>query len=347
MYTVKLFRFIVLMAAASMLVASCGKPTDAEVIEVNPDEGSGGYKIETIFQTTGFAQDVVKKDNLLYVAQGEAGLLILDVTDPLEPQTVSVTTEGVRGYSSKVIVDENVAYLAAGTYGITLVDVENPYETSATGWYLEVVQPSRNLYVMDNYLFTAISEKGVQIVFVEKPNQSLPDVRANLSTTGFAYSIVASPDTSKLLVACGELGLSIFDISDFQGGYGDYPLISETDTPGYAEDVVVSPTESLAYMACGIEGLQIIDYSDTTNIRIVGSLDEGGYAKELKYDDNKIFMTVELAGLHVIDVADPTDPKLVGEVDTDFSLGLDLDDDYIYIADEDQGIIVVSRPDEE
>lgn len=343
MHIEKLFRLFVLMAAASMTVASCGKPTDAEVIE--PEDGSGGYKIETIFQTTGFAQDVVIKDNLLYVAQGEAGLLILDVSNPLAPQAVSETTEGVRGYSSKVIVEDHVAYLAAGTYGITLIDVEDPYETSVNGWYLEVVQPSRNLYVVDNYLFTAISEKGVQIVFVEKPNQPLPDVRANVHTTGYAYSVVTTPDTTKMMVACGELGLSIFDITDFQNGYGNYPLISEIDTPGYAEDVVTSPTESLAYMACGIEGLQIIDYSDTTNIRIVGSLKKGGYAKELKYDDNKIFMTVELAGLHVIDVADPTNPKLLGEVDTEFSLGLDLDDNYIYIADEDQGIIVISRPD--
>jgi hypothetical protein len=345
MYLKSIFRLFAMMAIASLMFSGCGKPTDAEVIEPELEDGSGGYKVETIFQTTGFAQDVIKKDNLLYVAQGEAGLLILDVSNPQNPEVVSVTTEGVRGYSSKVIIEENVAYIASGTYGITLIDVEDPAQTEVTGWYLEVVQPSRNLYIMDKYLFTAISEKGVQIVFVEKPNQPLPDVRANVHTTGYAYSVVITPDTTKMMVACGELGLSIFDITDFQNGYGNYPLISEVDTPGYAEDVVISPTAHFAYMACGIEGLQIIDFSDTTNIRIVGSLDEGGYAKELKYDDNKIFMTVELGGLQVIDVADPTNPKLLGQVDTEFSLGLEVDDDYVYVADEDQGIIVISRPD--
>lgn len=341
-----LFRLFVLMAAASLLSTGCGKPTDAEVIEPEPEpDGSGGYKIETIFETPGYAQDVTKNDTLLYIAQGEAGLLILNVKDPKNPEIVSETTEGVRGYSSKVIVQNKVAYMAAGTYGVTLVDVEDPFQTEVTGWYLEVVQPARNLFVMDNYLFTAISEKGVQIVFVKKPNQPLPDVRANIHTTGYAYAVCTTPDTTKMMVACGELGLSIFDITNFQNGYGNYPLIGTVDTPGYSEDVVISPDEPIAYMACGIAGLRIIDYSDTTNIHVAGSLDEGGYAKELLYRDGKIFMTAELSGLQVIDVADPTNPMLLGEVDTAFALGIDIDEEYVYIADEDQGLIVISRPD--
>ena len=45
-----------------------------------------------------------------------------------------------------------------------------------------------------------------------------------------------------------------------------------------------------------------------------------------------------LGGLQIIDVSDVTAPKLLGAVETKFALGLDMDENYIYLADEDEGI---------
>lgn len=333
MKKIKLFAILPL---SLFLLMGCGKPTDPESLK----PGDGGYKIVSRFNTAGYSQDVVKKDYLCYLAQGEGGLMIVDVADPKNPETVSITTEDVRGYSNKIAIKDSVVYLAAGTYGVTVVNAADPNQPVVTVSNLSI-KTSRNFHIMGNFLFTAISEQGVSIADISYP--TYPEIKRGIETMGYARGIT-TVDTTYLMVACGEMGLSMFDISNFQQGFGNYPFVGWCDTPGYAEAVAVLESESLAYVACGTAGLQIIDFSDTTNIHIVGSCDGGGYAKELLYDDRRIYMTVEKSGLQIIDVADIADPKLIGSVDTEYALGLDMDKKYIYVADEVEGLIIVSMP---
>jgi len=88
-----------------------------------------------------------------------------------------------------------------------------------------------------------------------------------------------------------------------------------------------------------------MDYSDTSNIFVAGSFDSIGYAKDLIYDNDLIYLTTETYGLQIINVSDITKPFLVGVVPTSFALGLCKDDKYIYVADETDGLIIISIPD--
>ena len=331
--------FILLMISIN-LSTSCGKPTTPE--DVVPEDNSGGYKIVSRFQVNGYAQDVVKKDDLAYIAQGEGGLMIVNIADPTNPQSIASVSEGVRGYSSNIAIKDSVVYIAAGSFGVTVVNVADSEKPEVTASNLSM-KPAKSLHVMGDYLFTAISEQGVKIASISYATQ--PDPRSGISTSGYAHGIANTADSNYLLVACGEMGLSIFNISFFDDGFGNYPLIGWCDTPGYAESVTVMNDKSIAFLACGTAGLQIIDFSDSTNVHIVGSYDGSGYAKELIYNNNRIYMTTETAGFQAIDVSDFTNPTLIGRIDTEFALGLEMDDNYIYVADEDEGLIIISKPD--
>jgi hypothetical protein len=337
MLNMKMNKSLIFLLIGLYLFMGCGKPTEPESLI----PGTGGYTIVKRFPTYGYAQDVLKKDSLLYIAQGEGGLMIISVVDPENPQTVSLTTETVRGYSIKVALKDSVAYLAAGSFGLTVIDVSNPIEPLVTASNLNM-KPAKNIHIMGNYMFTAISEQGVRISDISYPTQ--PDIRGGISTTGYATGLTTTADSNYLFVACGEMGLSIFDISDFQEGFGIYPQVGWCDTPGYAEAVTVVDNESIAFMACGTSGLQIINYSDTSNIFIAGSYDSIGYAKDLLYNDHRIYLTTETYGLQIIDVSEITKPSLVGMVETGYALGLDMDDKYIYLADEVEGLIIISIP---
>ena len=330
---------LLLVLLSGLVLLSCGKPTNPE--SILPDDLSGGYKIVKVFPTFGYAQDIVKIDSLLYIAQGQGGLMIISVADPENPKTISSSTDEARGYSTKVAVKDSVAYLAAGTFGITVIDAADPHFPVVTVSNLNM-KPAREMHIMGNYMFTAISEQGIKIAEISFPSE--PDVRGGISTTGYAFGLTTTADSNYLLAACGEMGLSIFDISDFQEGFGIYRRIGWCDTPGSAEAIALSEINSIAFLACGTAGLQIIDYSDTTNIHIVGSSDNGGYAKDLIYKNHRIYMTNELSGLQVIDVSDVTKPSLVGVIDSEYGLGLDMDDSYIYMADEVEGLIVIKIP---
>lgn len=338
----KINNLFVLTMLGLALLASCGKPKDPETIEpvTEPD---GGYKIVAKLGTSGNAQDLVKRGDLLYMAQGEGGLLIVDVSDPTNPTVVNEVTEGVRGYSAKIDYHDGIVYLAAGSYGMSVVDVSNPMTPDVNGWYVNLVKPAKNLHVLGNFLFTAVSEKGIQLVYIKK-FLSLPATRGEVITEGYANGLTTSPDSSTMFVACGEMGLSVYDISDFQDGWGVFPRVAWCDTPGYAETVVVNSSQSQAFLACGTEGLQIIDYADTANIHRLGNFVTEGYAKELIYENQKIFITTGLRGLQIIDVANASAPTIIGVVPTENARGFDMDENHIYIADEVEGLVVISRP---
>lgn len=334
----KLKLFVLLLAGVNVLF-SCGKPTTPETVV--PPDLSGGYKIVTRYATSGYAEDLYLKDNLLYIAQGEGGLEIVDVTDPLNPSTVSTTTDGVRGYSTKITMQDTVVYIAAGSFGVTVVNVTDPAVPIVTVAN-SAMKPAKNLHIMGHYLFTAVSELGVKIADISYPTQ--PDSRGDISTAGYAQGLTTTSDSAFLFVACGEMGLSVFNISNFEQGYGEYPRVGWCDTPGKAEQVIILEDESIAFMTCGTAGLQIINYADTNNINIIGNFDDGGYAKDLLYKDQTIFMSVETNGLQIIDVSDLTNPKIIGHVETEFALGIQMDDEYIYVADDIEGLIIVSIP---
>jgi hypothetical protein len=339
MKTMRVNNLFALLITGMILMYGCGKPQEAESLV--PDDISGGFTIKKKFPTSAYAQDVIKKDNLLYIAQGEGGLTIIDVQDPLNPQTVSVVSEGVRGYSTRIAMKDTVVYLASGSFGVNVINVSNPEAPVVTVSNLNM-KPARNLLVKGNYMFTAISEQGVRISEISYP--TYPDIRGGMSTNGYAHGLDISQDTAYLFVACGEMGLSLFDITNFQEGFGNYRVVGWGDTPGYAEAVEIDDDNSLAYMACGTAGLQIVDYSDTNNVVIVGSYDGPGYAKSLVYKDHMVYMAAEKGGLQIIDVSNISNPRLIGLVETEYALGLTVDEPYIYVTDETDGLVVVSFP---
>lgn len=330
-------KIILFSISAMLFLLSCGSPNEPEVIV----EGNNGYRVVSKFATSGYAQDVIKKDSLLFVAQGEGGLSIINVKDPANPKLVSEVISALRGYSYKIANKDSIVYIAAGNFGVSAVNISDPKNPVVTVNNLPM-KPARNVYVSGSYLFTSISEQGFSVAELSYPTH--PDVRAANLTPGYAHSVVTTSDNNYLLVASGELGFSMMDISDFQDGFGYYPVAGWLDTPGYAVDVVTHPTQPVAFLACGTGGLVIVDYADTSNLKILGSFNTGGYAKELAYKDNKIFITTETRGLQVIDVSNLSNPKRIAAISTKYALGIYIQDNYIYVADQYEGIIVISIP---
>ena len=178
----------------------------------------------------------------------------------------------------------------------------------------------------------------------EDRNPALPEPRATTNTNGYANGVAVDSNMTRMFVACGELGLSIYDISDFQDGHEAYPLINWLDTPGYAESVVLNEVDSIAYIAAEDAGLQIIDYKNIENPQIIGSLSSGGNAIEIMYENNLVYLSLERGGFQVVDVANPTDPKEIARLDLQRAKGFDMDDSYIYVADDIEGLIIIKKP---
>jgi hypothetical protein len=334
--TKTLFRLSPFAILCSLFLLGCGKPNEPEVLP-----GDGGYKIVSRFQTPGWAQDLVVRDTLAYVAQGEGGLIIISTKDARNPSTVSIAPVGARGYSYKIAQKDNAIYLAAGNFGVTVIDVANPAIPQVSGENL-AMKPARDFCVIGTFLLTAVSELGVKISDISAP--LYPDIRGGFSVPGYGRGLWMVPDSRYLLVACGEMGMAIMDTAGLQDGWGILRRISWLDTPGYAEAITTKGLEHIALLACGDAGMQVVDFRDTTNVRIVGSYQTGGYAKEIAYRDQRAYITTETKGLQVLSVENPSLPRLVGIVKTDFARGVVVDSSYVYVADEIQGLVIISIP---
>ncbi len=321
----------------SLFLLNCGTPVDPESI----DGDDGGYKIVSRFTTTGYSQDVVVYNNIAYVAHGEGGLMIINISDPNKPVAITNVNEGMKGYANKVARKDSVLYIASGGFGVSVVNAADPEDPQITATNL-ALKPAKNFLVMGNFLFTSVAEYGVQISEISYATQ--PDIRGGTNTPGFAQGICASADSNYLLVACGEMGLAVFDISELQSGWGNYPLVGWVDIPEYTEDVASHPTLPYAYVASGTAGFTIIDFSDPEDLKIVSRYETGGYAKEILYKDGKVYMTTGLRGLKIFNVTNVSSPVLIGTVKTEDAKGVDIDDNYIYVADEVEGLITISIP---
>jgi hypothetical protein len=331
----KKYQISILLLLTSFLI-SCGTPNDPESII----GGDGGYKIVSKHAISGYGQDVIIKDTITYIAQGQAGLMTISVSNPNQPKFLSELTYGLRGYSYKITMKDSVIFLAAGTFGVSAVSINNL--SSPIIFENRFISPAKSFHIMGNYLFTAVSEEGVNISKISDPLH--PANRQTILVPGYAQGVCTSTDSSYLLVASGEVGLTIFNISDFQDGYNIYPIMGTLDTPGYAEDVIVHPNLPVAFVASGTGGLVIVDFSDTTNIKITSIFSTGGYAKEVFYQNNKVYVTTELRGLQIIDVSNIYSPTRIGAVATSYALGVTADDKYIYVSDQNEGLIVISIP---
>jgi hypothetical protein len=327
----------IIFSLAAILLVSCGTPNSPESII----SGDGGYKVVSKYATSGYAQDIVLRDSLAYISQGQGGLIILSVSNPKKPKFISELTYGLRGYSYKLAKKDSVIYLAAGFFGVSTVNVVDPINPIITQEN-RAIAPAKNFHIMGSYLFTAVSEEGINITKIIDPAH--PDIRQTFFVPGYAQAVCTSIDSNFLFIACGEVGFTIFDISDFQDGYNIYPLVGWLDTPGYVEDVTIHPDLQVAILACGTGGLVIADYSDTANVKIVGSYSTGGYAKEVVYKENKVYVTTEMRGLQIFDVTNVNSPIRIGNVETEFAMGLALDENYVYVADEIEGLVVISIP---
>ena len=330
----KVFYIILFLGLA--FLASCGTPNEPESII----GGDGGYKIVSKFITSGYAQDVVVKDTLAFVTQGEGGLMIINIFDRRAPKELITLYKELKGYSNKVANKDSLIFISAGAFGVSVVDASdlfNPVKATNIS-----IRPAKGFDVMGDFVYTATGEYGFQISKIVDINQL--DPRGVTSTPGFAQAVCVTSDTNRILVACGEMGFSIFDISHIIDGYGTGTFMGWVDTPGYAEDVAAHPTLPYAFLACGTGGFFIVDYSDSANIKVVGSYSTGGYAKEVIYKNNKAYVTTGARGLQIFDVSNLSSPVLIGTVETELAMGLAVDDKYVYVADESEGLVIILIP---
>jgi pimeloyl-ACP methyl ester carboxylesterase len=296
--------------------------------------------------TPGFARDVMVIDNIAYIADGTAGLLVIDVKHPSLP--VIIGSVATPGSAHDVMVVGNIAYIADWSGGLQVIDVSNPHLPAIIG---SVATPgmSTGVSVVGDTAFiqarvSPFGDDGGYLHIVDISNPSSPTIIGTLDTPGesleYPGEVCGMTVVANIAYVGDYTSLLIIDVSDLS-----LPeIIGSVDTPGSARDVMV--VDNTAYVADGAGGLQVIDVSNPHLPEIIGSIATPGSADQAAQGVMVIGNTAYIAdgsgGLQVIDVSNPHSPEIIGSVATPGSARqVMVVDNTAYVADGAGGLQVI------
>ncbi len=239
-----------------------------------------------------------------FVAAGDAGLLVVDVSVPSAPQEIGSWDS--PGYAEGVAVAGAIAYLADGPYGLRLVDISDPGHPRPLGAAFDA-NYAFAVAVADHRAYLAAGGAGLLIADVSDPAQ--PRALGTLDTPGYAYDLAVSGGLA--YVADGWGGLQIVDAAD-----PAHPALKAARAmPGQAFGVAVAGTQ--AYVAAAYAGLRVVD---VTNPAQPGELGAAaiyrGHAADVAIAGDIAFVADRYVGLRVFDVTAPAHPAQIGAFDT-------------------------------
>jgi len=270
-------------------------------------------------------------EGMLYLALGEGGVGVYDITDPLHPELIGNYSSG--GYIQSVVTVGDTAYVADWYKGLILLSVEDPGNPLYLGG-TDVIDMATSITVIDSFIYVTNGDLNVVQV------SSLPDsfIVTTIETPGWTLESVAGD--SILVVADGLEGLGVYSLED-----PAVPVaLSYVDTPSYASAVKLYG--AFACVADFEAGLRIISVEDPYNPLEVGFSDTPGYARGVAITGSLAVIADDEEGMRLIELTDPVDPAFLGRFSAPLrTKDVEISGDFAYIADGPNGMKVVSIAD--
>jgi len=312
--------------------------------------------------------NVVVSGNYAYVANGESGLRIIDISVPANASEVGYYN--TDGTTYDVVFAADTVYVADGEGGLKVIDVSNKSAPTLAGLYTTGgiarsidfcnynVEGKHVLvsYYSDNHVQ---SDDGVRIFNVTDAG-SISQPGNIFQTKDKAWDFVigirgrsASPDDTLAFVADADSGLLMIDISD-PTNFTLADTSYDTTFAVQSVDYFTTVTDTLVLLSAGDKGLLIVDVSLASPVSPdrKGYLDTNGNTSGVADDGTDAFIADGLKGLKVIDVSTPASPSLsdtypTGGTTRDVAVSIvgAITDTLAYIADPDSGLRIIDVTD--
>lgn len=245
--------------------------------------------------------DVVVSDQYAYVINGDDGLRIVDISDPVNPVTVGHENSNPFSANSVAVVG-NYAYVTYqdGMYAIDITDPSNPQLLGAGG-----VGAGGPIAIAGNYAYVVDDFVGFTSIDISDPNNlrvldTVDSPAGNLNGIDIQgkYAYIVDRDN----------GLLIIDISDPK----NLVQVGAVDN-GQGYHVIVKGR--YAYVAnSGDVSIDIIDISDPTapvELASFNDLEAGESVQDFMLAENYLFVAPNTHEPLILDIASSTNPVRV------------------------------------
>lgn len=205
----------------------------------------------------GPATDLAVSGNYAYIANSTGTIAIVDVTDPLVP--VFTTTTIASPSPRKLFISGNVLYVAGGT-GLRLFNITTPLNPSFMS-EVATAGSAASVVVYANKAYVAEGHAGLDIFNVANPNVT-PNLLASAAMTDARdVCVLTSGNSLFALVADGNSGLKILDVSDVDNPLPAPVVVNTMDTvpapatPSPFTAVSVATLGNMVFVGMGSDGI--------------------------------------------------------------------------------------------
>lgn len=305
------------------------------------------FRLQTHFGS--FA--TVKRDSLLFVADGRDGVTVYDVSGNVRARELANLP--LKGNTWNLALYGDFLLAASQTGGLNLIDIRDPTHPVL----LQNIPSSRGYFQVTrvgDFVYAAEKDKKINVFSLSSGGRlklvsSLPLYgtvhaflldKAALYLAEFGYGVskldVSDPTSPRrvgyvgtpgvasalalygdyLYVASGSQGVQIIDKRRFV----PRQILAEANTPGAARDIVLDGR--WLYVADGDAGLQVLQKSGENELGAVANLPLDGTAAILAKSQGYLYVADSKKGLFVVDIRNPLLPQIIGRI----SLGANIID---------------------
>jgi hypothetical protein len=270
-----------------------------------------------------------------FIANGSAGLLIVDITDIYQP--VNVATYSTQGLANDVIVQDQITYLLAENDGLLLLDVTSINDPKKLGNQSTPGKAKRMDLWENQVAFVADYDRGLRIISVSDKNQ--PKEIGFFDIPATARVILVSGNLGYMVD--GQVGMWILDLSDPE----EPTILSLYPTPGSAQNLALDGSH--AYIADGNGGLHVVNVSNPLNPQFDGTFREIDNAIAVAVKDGYAYVvTGDRKRMHILDIGNLAEIKEISVFETvGDALNIATFEAYAYILEGTDGIEVVNVQD--
>ncbi|MBT3231840.1 MAG: hypothetical protein HN356_03415 [Calditrichaeota bacterium] len=346
-------QWLLITVAALIIFAGCAERNTPLV-----STEDYAFKLVSQTQTSGWAVDIAIAGDSAYVAEQEGGVTIWDISNP---ENLKIKDTLSTSGNAKMIEFDPITNLffvntsdnLGGIEFISYVDHHGIHEPkrsfgqvgSGTMYGMAYRQVSPDTVIVTG--IDATDGLFIRTVYWDTQfNEWQPGYGSSWDVISLDYGKMRGLyyDNDRIYVANNQMGIAIINMNygDETGGF-DLTLLGSIDTPGAARAVGVNDEKTHVIVADWESGLVIIDVTDPANPEIASTILPEGVRRAIKLvvRNNVAYFLDQYDGMFAVDVNDPINPVLIGKYRTPEPTSIEVTDDYIFVTDENLGIIVL------
>lgn len=326
------------------------------------------------FITNGSAQQIALQQHLAYIADGKAGVVVLDINDPNHIQWLGShnklggRVDSIAVHGDTAIVSNSLGTEANHLSRLVSLNVSNP-QLPITGSFYKFQGDLQSFT-----LLTATPLTSEQQSITEQSPTRGDSMDTAHDTPGHDTArpiVIAATDRdlhridfstpARIQISNEGINLggsrrafikdNIAYVADWFSGLHMYDIsipsapkhIGNFHTPGSSKGVVVK--DHYAFVGDDDHGLQIIDVKDPAHPVQVSNMMLTGLAYTLKIVGDRLYLADHRGGFHIIDISDVHQPRHLSNVDTPGkSWAIDVTHttigDVAFVADDSDGLLI-------